>query len=231
MMQPWRRARRFAALQWAMHRPRLSRRHVYNAFHTDVILKTNNFDDVTWLGNPVWQNVLDLWALQEAIAAIKPAVLLETGTNRGGSALFYASLFELMGKGRVLTVDIEKLHSHEHPRIDFLIGSSVGDDVLAKMREAAETADGPVMVVLDSDHSAAHVLAEMRAYGPLVTSGSMMLVQDGLIDTLLLYEGYRPGPLDAIETYLAETSDFEVDTRYDRRFLISHHPSGFLRRR
>ena len=91
MMQPWRRARRLAARQWAAHRPGPSRRHIYNAFHEDLINKTRNFDDVTWLGHPIWQNVLDLWSLQEAIASIKPAVLLETGTNRGGSALFWGT--------------------------------------------------------------------------------------------------------------------------------------------
>ena len=226
-----RKARRFAGAQWAARRPAPMRRHLHQAFHTDLIRTTNNFDNVTWLGHPIWQNVLDLWSFQEAIAEIRPAVLLETGTNRGGSALFYANLFDLLGHGRVVTVDIERMHSLEHPRVDFLIGGSVDEPILEKMRAAATTADGPVMVVLDSDHSAEHVLAELRAYGPLVTPGSLMLVQDGVIDTLPMYEGFRPGPLAAIETYLGETSDFEVDPRLDRRFLVTHHPSGWLRRR
>lgn len=204
---------------------------MHRSFMTDLIRQTDNFGDITWLGHPVWQNVLDLWSLQEAIAEIRPGIVLEAGTNRGGSALFYANLFDLLGHGRVITVDVERLHSLQHDRVDFLIGSSVDEEILLAMREGARTADGPVMVVLDSDHSAAHVLQEMRAYAPLVTPGSLMLVQDGVIDTLPLFAASRPGPLAAIEAFLAETSDFELDTRLDKRFLITHHPSGWLRRR
>lgn len=225
------RARRWARTKAAALPPLGSRTRLNNTFMTDLIQKTDNFGDLTWLGHPIWQNPLDLWSLQEAIAEIKPGVILETGSNRGGSALFYAHLFDLMGRGRVMTVDVESLHSLEHPRVDYLIGGSLDDAILARMRAAAEEADGPVMVVLDSDHSADHVLAEMRAYGPLVSSGSMMLVQDGVIDTLPLFTAFRPGPLTAIKAYLAEAPDFELDTRLDRRFLITHHPSGWLKRR
>jgi cephalosporin hydroxylase len=223
-------ARRWAGPQVAARQPEATRRWLRTTFFQELIRKTDNYGDVTWLGQPVWQNVLDLWSLQEAIAEIEPAVLLETGTNRGGSALFYANLFDLLGRGRVVTVDIESMHSLEHPRVDFLIGSSIDEEILATMRSAAEAADGPVMVVLDSDHSAAHVLNELRAYGPLVTPGSMMLVQDGVIDTLPMFSGYRPGPLAAIEAYLTEVPGFGIDTRFDRRFLVTHHPSGWLRK-
>ena len=198
---------------------------------TDLIQHTDNFATITWVGHPVWQNVLDLWSLQEAIAEIKPGILLETGTNRGGSALFYAHLFDLLGHGRVITVDVEQMHSLEHDRVDFLVGSSLDDEIIQAMRSGAETAGGPVMVVLDSDHSAQHVLAELRAYAPLVTPGSLMLVQDGVIDTLPMFSAFRPGPLPAIEAFLAESSDFELDARLDKRFLVTHHPSGWLRRR
>lgn len=203
---------------------------VHRAFITDLAIHTYNFGSVTWLGNPIWQNVLDLWALQEAIAEIRPAVLLETGTNRGGSALFFAHLFDLMGYGRVVTVDVERMHSLEHPRIRFLIGSSVDDEVVGAMRDAAVAADGPVLVVLDSAHDEEHVSAELRHYAPLVTPGSLILVQDGVIDTLPLFEEFRPGPLPAIRSVLSEHPEFEVAQRWDRRFLISYHPSGWLRR-
>jgi len=85
-------------------------RSVRSLFFSDLVVHTNNFGDVKWLGNPIWQNVLDLWTIQETIAEVKPALLIESGTNRGGSSLFYAHLFDLMGAGRVVTIDIEKLH-------------------------------------------------------------------------------------------------------------------------
>jgi cephalosporin hydroxylase len=211
--------------------PRDARPLQHMRFHQDLVEHTENFGHITWLGHPIWQNVLDLWALQEAIAEIQPAVLLETGTNRGGSALFYAHLFDLIGRGRVVTVDVESSHNLSHPRIDFLIGGSLDAHILATMRAAAESADGPVMAVLDSDHAAAHVAAELEAYAPLITPGSMLLCQDGIIDLMPWMAPARPGPLDAIRAFLPRHPEFEVDGSYDHRFLISHHPAGWLRRR
>ena len=197
----------------------------------DLITQTTNFAYVTWLGYPVWQNVLDLWALQEAIAEMKPSLLIETGTFMGGSARFFASLFDLMGEGHVITVDTQKLHEFEHPRITFLIGSSISEEVLETMRARAREAAGPVMVVLDSDHSRDHVARELEAYAPLVTPGSLMLVEDGIVDELERFREFRPGPLQAIESFLRRHPEFHVDERYDRRFLLTYHPGGWLRRR
>jgi cephalosporin hydroxylase len=208
-----------------------ARRVAHRVYFDDLIAETDNFADVRWLGRPIWQNVLDLWTLQEAIAEIRPALLIESGTNRGGSALFYAHLFDLLGRGRVITVDITRMHDLEHPRVDFLVGSSLDDHVLDRIRGAARCAGGPVMVILDSDHSAAHVERELAAYSNLVTSGSLLLVQDGIIDVLPRFAHARPGPLPAVERFLAAHAEFEVDPRWDRRFLVTHHPSGWLRRR
>jgi cephalosporin hydroxylase len=197
-----------------------------------VVRHTDNFADVTWLGNPIWQNVLDLWTLQEAIAEIRPGVILETGTNRGGSAMFYANLMDLLDNGgRVVTIDIERMHDLEHPRIDFLIGNSVSDEMLDQIKAAVDRAEGPVMVVLDSDHRREHVAAELEAYGPLVTSGSLMLAQDGIVDAHRLFSAGRPGPGPAIADFLARHDEFYVDELRDRRFLATHHPRGWLRRR
>ena len=74
---------------------RTGRRPVARLFHTDLIAKTGNFSSTSWLGVPIWQNVLDLWTIQETISEIRPALLIETGTNRGGSALFYAQMADI----------------------------------------------------------------------------------------------------------------------------------------
>ncbi len=200
-------------------------------FMDQLIEQTDNFGHVTWLGRPVWQNVFDLWIMQETIAELKPALLIETGTNRGGSALFFANLFDLIGHGRVVTIDIEKLHDITHPRIMFLLGNSISPGIVDTVRSLAEHADGPVMVTLDSDHTQAHVRAELAAYAPLVTPGSWCLVQDGIIDTLPRYAAGRPGPLAAVEHFLKSASEFELDEQRSRKFLVSHHPKGWLRRR
>ena len=204
---------------------------VEQCFFRDLIRKTNNFSQVTWLGTPVWQNVLDLWVMQETIAEVKPALLIECGTNRGGSALFFAHLFDLMGHGSVVTIDAQKLHDLSHPRITSLIGSSISPQVVEAARAKAAEARGPVMVTLDSDHSEKHVRAELECYAPLVTPASYCLVQDGIIDKLPMFRGGRPGPLGAIEDFLRTSADFELDKERSRKFLISHHPKGWLRRK
>jgi cephalosporin hydroxylase len=201
------------------------------AFHQDLIVKTGNFANTTWVGQPIWQNVLDLWVIQETISEIKPALLIETGTNRGGSALFYAHVMDLLGTGRVLTVDIERLHELDHPRVEFLHGSSTDPAIVEKVRAAAEQADGPVMVILDGNHDRDHVAEELELYAPLVTPGSLLLSQDGVIDRLAIFADSRPGPLPANEDFLERHTEFEHDAERNDRFLLTHHPVGWLRRR
>jgi len=205
-------------------------RLVTRLFFELLVRKTTNFAHCTWLGHRIWQNILDLWTIQETLAEIRPDLLIESGTNRGGSALFYAHLFDLMGSGRVLTVDLHKMHDIVHPRVDFLLGSSVSDAIVAKVRERAQAARGPIMVILDSDHSENHVFGEMELYAPLVTPGSFLLVQDGVTDVLSMGRWDRPGPLPAIKRFLAGHPEFEVDHERCERFLITHHPLGWLRR-
>jgi cephalosporin hydroxylase len=99
------------------------------------------------------------------------------------------------------------------------------------MRSAAATADGPVLVILDSDHSAPHVREELEAYAPLVGASGRLLVQDGVIDTLRRFRKGRPGPLAAVHEFLREHPEFEIDSDRCGRFPITHHPDGWLRRR
>ena len=204
---------------------------VHAWFFRDLIRQTENFSHITWLGQPVWQNVLDLWIVQETIAEVKPELLIECGTNRGGSALFFAHLFDLMGQGSVLTMDVQKLHQLTHPRITCLIGDSTSEPIVEAVRSRVKQVRGPVLVTLDSEHTFAHVRKELECYAPLVTPGSFCLVQDGVIDTLSMFRGGRPGPLAAIEDFLRTNADFELDEERSRKFLISHHPKGWLRRK
>src|SRR2546428_9143848 len=91
---------------------------VNRLFFTQVIKQTENVSHLTWLGQPVWQNVLDLWTIQETLFEVQPQLLIECGKNRGGSAYFYARLFDLMGTGKILTIDVKKMHDLVHPRIE-----------------------------------------------------------------------------------------------------------------
>ena len=205
---------------------------VNRLFMEQLIRHTGNFAKTTWLGYPIWQNTLDLWTIQETLAEVKPALLIECGTNRGGSARFYSHLFDLMGHGEIVSIDVEKLHELQLPRVQFLLGSSVAEENLAIVRERVRRCDGPVMVILDSDHSEGHVAKELEAYSGFVTPGSYLMVQDGVIDVVGSFHGAgRPGPLPAIKKFLPSHPEFVLDTERCERFLVTHHPMGWLRRK
>jgi cephalosporin hydroxylase len=203
---------------------------VNRIFFMELTRHTANYSNTTWLGRPIMQSVLDLWTIQETIAQVRPELLIECGTCRGGAAYFYAQLFDLMGDGRVITVDIEKLHDLTHPRIEFIIGSSVDAAVAERIAREARSASGPVMVILDSDHSAPHVSRELELYCGLVTPNSYLLVQDGSIDTSPIFQEARPGPLPAIREFLRRHPEYVVDRERVDRFLITHHPDGWLKK-
>ena len=195
------------------------RRTLARLFINDLVQKTDNFATTSWAGVPIWQNVLDLWTIQETITEVRPALLIETGTNRGGAALFYAHLMDALGHGHVVTIDIAELNELDHPRITFLHGSSTAPEVVERVRELAAAADGPVMVILDGDHGHDHVTKELEVYSQLVTPGSLLLSQDGIIDKLEMFRDSRPGPLRANEAFLARHPEFEHDRERNERFL------------
>jgi cephalosporin hydroxylase len=200
---------------------------LHQRFFGDLLSHTNNFKDCRWLGVPIWQNILDLWVIQETLCEVQPDTLIECGTNKGGSALFYAHIFDLLGKGKVISVDIVDMQPPSHPRIEYILGSSI-DPMIAETIRSKCT--GITMAILDSCHDRDHVFREMEIYGKMVTPNSYMLVQDGIMDVIDNHAIGRPGPLPAIESFLSLRSDFEADTEKSRKFLISHHPKGWLRR-
>ena len=217
---------------------------------TEFMLKLDPYDYSylwSWMGVPIIQMPADVLATQEVIWNTKPDIIIETGVARGGSVLFMASLLEMMGKGQVIGVDIDiRAHNREaiesHPmskRITLIEGGSVDDDILDKVR--AEIPKGArVMVILDSDHSRDHVLAECRAYGEMVTPGCYMVVADTMIGHVpqesapqnrskIWYEGNEP--LSALRDYLTESGEFEVDPVLNGKLVLSSSPGGYIRRK
>ncbi|CAK0756841.1 Rhamnosyl O-methyltransferase [Gammaproteobacteria bacterium] len=145
----------------------------------------------SWMGRPIIQLPEDMVRVQEAIYQVKPDVLIETGVAHGGSLVFYASLFKAMGKGRVVGIDIEirphnraAIEAHEmFDRMTLIEGSSTTPEVVQRVRNLVQPGE-TVMVLLDSNHSKAHVLAELEAYAPLVTPGSYIVATDGIMGQL-----------------------------------------------
>lgn len=213
-----------------------------------------------WLGRPIIQYPQDMVAIQELIWAIRPDLVIETGIAHGGSLILSASMLALLDycdavesgqmldpkatHRRVLGIDIDiRSHNREaieaHPmahRIDMLQGSSVAPDIVAEVHRRAHGHER-VLVILDSNHTHEHVLAELEAYAPLVSRGSYCVVFDTVIEDLPagMYPD-RPwdvgdNPKTAVSEFLASNHDFVVDEDIEAKLLITVAPGGYLRRR
>lgn len=203
----------------------------------------------SWLGRPVIQLPEDLVRTQEVIWRTRPDVIVETGVAHGGSLIFYASLFELMGQGAVVGVDIEiRPHNRAaieaHPlagRIRLIEGSSTDPAVVDRVRSGIAPGSR-VMVLLDSDHSKAHVAAELEAYGPLVTPGCYLVATDGIMLDLHDVPGGRDDwswnhATAAAAEFAAAHEEFVLE-QPPRPFQegsidepVTYWPGGWLRRR
>ncbi|MBM3810095.1 MAG: cephalosporin hydroxylase [Acidimicrobiia bacterium] len=210
-----------------MKRPEQVRRQFHLLYHK---LGSQTFNNTRWLGVPAQKCPLDMWVLQEILHETQPDVLVETGTYKGGSAYYYASLFDLMNHGRIITVDIEdQPEKPAHPRITYLLGSSTGAATVAKVKELIRPGE-KVMVLLDSDHTGSHVKRELDLYSPLVTPGAYLIVEDTHFNGHPILPNHGPGPWEAVQEFLTGNAEFAVDNQREK-FLLTFNPDGFLRRR
>jgi cephalosporin hydroxylase len=202
----------------------------------------------TWHGRPIIQLPDDLVRIQEVVFHVAPDVIVETGVAHGGSLIFYAGLCKIMGKGRVVGVDVEirphnRVAIEAHPMFPFITlieGSSTDPGVVEQVRGQIRE-DEPVLVLLDSNHTKAHVLDELRAYGPLVSSGSYIVAMDGIMGDLVGAPRAQPdwgwnNPREAALEFAKETDDFvleEPPKPFNEGVVeerVTYWPDGFLRR-
>lgn len=193
-------------------------------------------DGLTWggtsyFGYKMWKCPLDMHLYQEIIYQVRPALVIETGTAFGGSALYYAHLMDQLGSGRVVSVDLKPVERNypRHPRITYMGGKSSTDPRVVKgVAALVEWTGGPVMVILDSDHSLFHVRAELNNYAQFVTPSSYLVVEDTNVNGHPVYPSHGPGPFEAMQEWLPKHPEFSIDDRLPARMLFSMH--HFLRR-
>jgi len=212
-----------------------------------------------WLGRPIIQYPQDIVAMQEVIWAIKPDLIIETGIAHGGSLIFSASLLALLdiadaieagttlnpeqSKRKVLGIDID-IRSHNraaieaHPmssRIQMVQGSSIAPNIIDQVQNIAKDYHR-ILVLLDSNHTHEHVLAELEAYAPLTSIGSYCVVFDTVIEDMpkemFPDRPWGPGdnPKTAVREYLKTHPEFEIDKSIQNKLLITVAPDGYLKR-
>jgi cephalosporin hydroxylase len=203
----------------------------------------------SWMGRPIIQLPEDMVRIQEVIYALKPDVILETGIAHGGSLIFYASLCKAMGKGRVIGIDIEirphnraAIEAHElFDHLTLIEGSAVDPAIVAQAAGLIRPGE-TVLVLLDSNHTKAHVAAELAAYAPLVTPGSYILVADGIMEQVAGGPRSQPdwgwnNPSAAVRDFVAAHPDFVLEEPafpFNEGVVterVTYWPGGFVKRK
>lgn len=198
---------------------------------------TGVWKSTSWLGVRAFKSVSDMWNYQEIIVDLRPRLVVEFGTKYGGSALFFASVLdELGGDYRILTVDTVAGSIDDravrHPHIEVMTESSTAPATARRIAELKDSHPGPVFAILDSDHSADHVAAELALITPLLEAGDYLVVEDSNINGHPVLPEYGPGPFEAIERFLAANPDsYRRDDAREAKFGFTFAPGGFLIRR
>lgn len=187
---------------------------------------------VFWMGKPAFKNPLDAWIYQEIIYEVQPEVIIEIGSGYGGSTKYFANLLDILGKGRLISIDIERsVYDFEHERVTAFTGSSSDPEIISQVGELCR--EKTVLVIQDGDHSKAQTLEDLENYSKFVSPGSYFIMEDGIVD--LFHHGdclgfEEDGPLAAVEEFLSSHPEFEVDETRER-YILTYNPRGFLKRK
>jgi cephalosporin hydroxylase len=203
----------------------------------------------SWMGRPIIQLPEDMVRIQELIYQIRPDVIIETGIAHGGSLIFYASLCKVIEKGRVIGIDIEirphnrkAIEDHElFPLITLVEGNSVAPIIVEQVRGMVKPSE-KVLILLDSNHTKDHVLAELEAYHSLVTPGSYIVATDGIMRDLYDTPRGKPdwtsdNPTAAVLDFASRHPEFIIEQpswRFNESDLtenITHWPGAWLKRK
>jgi cephalosporin hydroxylase len=210
-----------------------SKQEIIDNFHK-LVYESVVWDTTRWLGVLSQQNPNDAWIHQEIIVDVKPDFIVEAGTLFGGSAALWATILQQVNpNGRVITIDIEDKAAEAkklpivRKSVDFLIGSSTDPAIVAEVKKRVE--GRKVLVILDSDHRKTHVLTEMNAYARFVSVGSYLIVQDTNVNGHPVLANFGPGPMEAVQEFLASNQQFKSDEKAER-LMFTLHPKGYLKR-
>lgn len=207
---------KFSPPGWNDYSSEESRLALYAIMYKHIHRRNN---DTSWKGVPILKFPTDLSLYQEVIFETKPEVIVEIGTKFGGSALYFQ---DLMGdSGQVITIDIKDQADYKDPRIKYLIGDSLSEDIMAEVKELVK--GKKTMLVIDGDHSRRHVKWELYKYNNIVTPGQYMVVEDCYIDRGL----YGPG--QARDWFMAHNKSF-VQSNRCRKYLVGVTMGGWLKR-
>lgn len=188
----------------------------------------------SYLGVPILKWIGDLWNYQEIIHRLKPGLVVEFGAWEGGSALYLADILcRVNPAAKVLSIDIDlnRIHGRakSHPAIEWLEASTADPAVALHIKSLRGAKPGPVFFIVDSDHSKAHVFAELENLRSVTQPGDYVVVEDGNLNGHPVLPEWGEGPFEALAEYFRRyPADYIHDSQRESKFGFSFAPDGFL---
>ena len=192
----------------------------------------NVWKDMHYRGVRTLKTPSDMWNYQEIICSRGIGWVIETGTRHGGSALFFGDLLQNQGaEGDVITIDVSnaELQVRSHAHIRFMVGDSASPEMVKAVTRLLPAERDPLFMILDSDHSMAHVLRELQAWVPVLRRGDYLVVEDTCVNGHPVRPEFGPGPWEAVEAFLAEhPGSLQHDATRENKFGFTAAPRGFF---
>ena len=203
---------------------------IIDNFHKLYYHKGTTWQNTIWMGIKIQKCPLDLFIYQELLYEIRPDLIIETGTLNGGSAYYMAHVCDILGNGKIITVDITSNSNRSfHQRVEYILGSSIDHNIINYIGSKIDK-EMKVLVILDSDHSRNHVRQELELYNKFVTKDSYLIVEDGNINNHPVYPSFGPGPMEAIEDFLITNNNNFIIDKSREKFMLTFNPNGYLKR-
>lgn len=194
----------------------------------------NVWQTTEFMGVKTMKSVSDMWNYQEIIFNLKPGIIIEFGTNRGGATIFFSQILSKINpNGKVFSVEINPSIIDQsvknYTNIELAIDSSISESVRNKIKNLIQEHSGPIFAILDSDHSKEHVLAEMKFLREFMKKGDYMIVEDSNINGHPIFPGWGEGPYEAMEEYSKLfPEDYHRDQDREKKFGFTFATDGFL---
>jgi cephalosporin hydroxylase len=212
----------------------------------DLLIKADQHNwihQTNWFGEPILNTPEDMFAIQEIIYKTKPKYIIEVGVAWGGSLLFYSTILESIGGGKVIGIDIyipedlkERINSHGKisDQITLINGSSLDENTINIIKSILKDCKD-VLIILDSYHTHSHVFQELTIYSSFIGKGNYIICGDTVVE-YLPEQTHRPrpwgpgnNPKTALDEFLKLNDRFEIDKKITNKLLFTCNPDGYLK--
>ena len=185
---------------------------------------------VAYKGVPAIKCPFDYVLYQMLIWEVKPDLIIEIGTNKGGSALYLADLLESNKKGELHTIDLsvneEDASLLSHPRIKVYKNGFMNYDTSSLSNYKT------ILVIEDGSHTYEDTLAALNKFSSFVSNNSYFIAEDGIVNELGREREFNGGPQKAVAEFVKRNRNFIIDRNWCDFFgpNATFNVNGYLKR-